>query len=53
MANNSKTTTGGTYIKKADYYSDRVMRGKFEAKYSVTRKTYIQLHNRTLTKEPT
>ncbi len=32
-------------MNKAVYYSERMMKGKFEANFSITRKTYLQIHN--------
>ena len=38
-------------IDKAVYYSERMMKGRFEAKFSVTRKTYQQIHNQMMNEE--
>ena len=32
-------------INKALYYSERMMKGRFEAKFSVVRKNYMQVYN--------
>ncbi len=36
---------------KAVYYSERMMKGKFEAKFSITRKLYMQRHNQMMNEE--
>ena len=38
-------------MNKAVYYSERMMTGKFEAKFSITRKTYLQVHNQMMNQE--
>jgi hypothetical protein len=38
-------------MNKAVYYSERMMKGKFEAKFSTTRKTYLRIHNQMMNQE--
>ena len=38
-------------INKALYYSERMMKGRFEAKFSVIRKKYMQVYNQMMNQE--